>query len=149
MCKFTPLGFETLFESNGFYYVDGVNLPRWGLKQIPVRIPHSHPTCVNLPRWGLKLGVVNDGIVGDQSVNLPRWGLKPASSSCFLISTLCKFTPLGFETCVCVCSHGVSVTCKFTPLGFETIKEVIHRNTRPGVNLPRWGLKLFICFSRR
>ena len=37
MCKFTPLGFETLKEINALRELRGVNLPRWGLK-LPLAI---------------------------------------------------------------------------------------------------------------
>ena len=34
MCKFTPLGFETSYVPKVSYDIVGVNLPRWGLKQL-------------------------------------------------------------------------------------------------------------------
>ena len=35
MCKFTPLGFETRVSPYLEAAVSSVNLPRWGLKQLP------------------------------------------------------------------------------------------------------------------
>ena len=56
MCKFTPLGFETMIVS----------------------VPVFRQMCVNLPRWGLKLeGTISFLSVFWKRVNLPRWGLKP------------------------------------------------------------------------
>ena len=82
--------------------VDGVNLPRWGLKRN--RACHSSMSmgCVNLPRWGLKLKELLEAMSpivckftplgfetkqnrgrksNRQCVNLPRWGLKPPNSA--------------------------------------------------------------------
>ena len=54
MCKFTPLGFETSYVPKVSYDIVGVNLPRWGLKQIYKKYLHPIVKSVNLPRWGLK-----------------------------------------------------------------------------------------------
>ena len=35
-----------------------------------------------------------------QSVNLPRWGLKQKQKEALELDSQCKFTPLGFETCI-------------------------------------------------
>ena len=76
-----------------------VNLPRWGLKPIKTALyEHQQRACVNLPRWGLKLSV-------RRSVNA--------------LPTVCKFTPLGFET------------FRQSLILFQPLR----------VNLPRWGLK--------
>ena len=76
MCKFTPLGFETRRYIEAKKRNKRVNLPRWGLKRSSQSSFARQCQCVNLPRWGLKQG-------GRAEV---------ASGS------LCKFTPLGFET---------------------------------------------------
>ena len=36
------------------------------------------------------------------------------------VLTLCKFTPLGFETENMLQTRAPNLWCKFTPLGFET-----------------------------
>ena len=98
LCKFTPLGFETLFyDSHPLRFVR-VNLPRWGLKPSPPIPSTSLARRVNLPRWGLKLYLLD--------VDTRR--------------TRCKFTPLGFETSKKYYHHLGQNPCKFTPLGFET-----------------------------
>ena len=55
MCKFTPLGFETIcgsrLRANRTW---GVNLPRWGLKRQIFTHTQRQARRVNLPRWGLK-----------------------------------------------------------------------------------------------
>ena len=59
------------------------------------------------------------------------------------VLVLCKFTPLGFETCN---YHAIALPyalCKFTPLGFETLWALRAKRRTNCVNLPRWGLKLF------
>ena len=56
MCKFTPLGFETL----------------GAFMDLLIDI-----SSVNLPRWGLKLERIISITLLIKSVNLPRWGLKP------------------------------------------------------------------------
>ena len=76
-------------------------------------------------------------------VNLPRWGLKRLHKNRKQSKkSVCKFTPLGFETN----SKGLALTlwpkCKFTPLGFETGEYVQRTGKGESVNLPRWGLKL-------
>ena len=53
-CKFTPLGFETRLLSSRRSFRQGVNLPRWGLKQFDAPVCIEMSFCVNLPRWGLK-----------------------------------------------------------------------------------------------
>ena len=37
MCKFTPLGFETITCYRACFPIYGVNLPRWGLKRPHIR----------------------------------------------------------------------------------------------------------------
>ena len=83
LCKFTPLGFETLSARDKFKFAYGVNLPRWGLKPISSIFSLIGYPCVNLPRWGLKQSRSIKSSRSRLCVNLPRWGLKP---------------PLGFET---------------------------------------------------
>ena len=53
-----------------------VNLPRWGLKQLPLKMQSLNLYRVNLPRWGLKRKIAK--LLNRQRlcVNLPRWGLK-------------------------------------------------------------------------
>ena len=55
VCKFTPLGFETATSWQKYCSRESVNLPRWGLKQFPLRFETLQNLSVNLPRWGLKL----------------------------------------------------------------------------------------------
>ena len=38
LCKFTPLGFETTLEIHQYLGLTGVNLPRWGLKPVIIKI---------------------------------------------------------------------------------------------------------------
>ena len=97
-CKFTPLGFETRTRRYKFAARSRVNLPRWGLKRESYKEEFFKQLSVNLPRWGLKLN-------------------RSASATNFL---MCKFTPLGFETCSLAQTRKNTPTCKFTPLGFET-----------------------------
>ena len=42
MCKFTPLGFETLKTARIDKVHQSVNLPRWGLKQFLYRQPSKY-----------------------------------------------------------------------------------------------------------
>ena len=58
------------------------------------------------------------------------------------VLTLCKFTPLGFETKIEKKTDKELIECKFTPLGFETRWAGNPLALRSCVNLPRWGLKL-------
>ena len=44
LCKFTPLGFETVYGSVFYGLPCGVNLPRWGLKPLIPR-PSSGMTA--------------------------------------------------------------------------------------------------------
>ena len=56
---------------------------------------------VNLPRWGLKRsGGSNEILAWAMGVNLPRWGLKLYQHDTNLTLSMCKFTPLGFETLI-------------------------------------------------
>ena len=57
MCKFTPLGFETVCAKANKGEKNRVSLPRWGLKLHAAFMPIRRSQCVNLPRWGLKLGL--------------------------------------------------------------------------------------------
>ena len=57
------------------------------------------------------------------------------------VLTLCKFTPLGFETFSSSPFGPHKSECKFTPLGFETLVVFKKLFLLICVNLPRWGLK--------
>ena len=61
---------------------------------------------------------------------------------------MCKFTPLGFETCSSEIRSFRRLLCKFTPLGFETRSKMNYSQKKFSVNLPRWGLKLLLAKSK-
>ncbi len=60
------------------------------------------------------------GLMPGTCVNLPRWGLKLCFAARETIISVCKFTPLGFETTDAGLVDIEYGKCKFTPLGFET-----------------------------
>ena len=78
MCKFTPLGFETIDE------LTPRKLDEYPCKFTPLGFEtHRYAAVPKMPR----------------RVNLPRWGLKLLPTGLDAHSTKrCKFTPLGFET---------------------------------------------------
>ena len=77
VCKFTPLGFETLLDVDTRRTSDCVNLPRWGLKpKLSALSPASFAVCKFTP-------------LGFETLPLRQRKYVPLS---------CKFTPLGFET---------------------------------------------------
>ena len=75
MCKFTPLGFETVEMMMDSQYDNGVNLPRWGLKRVSSSFLPSPRACKFTP-LGFETRDLLDGNHRIDSVNLPRWGLK-------------------------------------------------------------------------
>ena len=77
LCKFTPLGFETLAD---------------------VRSIDKKLRCKFTP-LGFETDVKKIAFLASCGVNLPRWGLKLCKNKrLYYRKSLCKFTPLGFET---------------------------------------------------
>ena len=59
------------------------------------------------------------------------------------LSTVCKFTPLGFETHFLHSHGGIGSLCVNLPRwGLKHKQLDFYIKQMPGVNLPRWGLKL-------
>ena len=76
-CKFTPLGFETLFYFFLFIVFHLCKFTPLGFETIKTSLKRIVLICVNLPRWGLKLCIlVYFHNIIKARVNLPRWGLK-------------------------------------------------------------------------
>ena len=81
-----------------------------------------------------------DGVGIGARVNLLRWSLKLVFFAAVKQVTVCKFTPMEFETNF---RRKLKLTqkCKFTPMEFETgcnYDEIDHLYC---VNLLRWSLK--------
>ena len=76
-CKFTPLGFETEGEIIELSAVWRVNLPRWGLKQIPARFNLDRRLVCKFTPLGFETKITILRKNKNGCVNLPRWGLKP------------------------------------------------------------------------
>ena len=83
-----------------------------------------------------------DGVGIGARVNLLRWSLKLVFFAAVKQVTVCKFTPMEFETNF---RRKLKLTqkCKFTPMEFETLHQQHQNRQKTSVNLLRWSLKRY------
>ena len=84
---------------------------------------------VNLPRWGLKQHCIFKIKARTVRVNLPRWGLKQSLRGFYMGNTeQCKFTPLGFETLKSSFERGAHDCVNLPRWGLKSVNSAIVTN---------------------